>query len=97
LKALVTGGTGFIGSHLTEALIRKGVHVRCLIRKTSDLKWLNGLPIEFIHGDCHDRTSLEKAIWGVDWVFHLAGVTKAIKEGNYFEVNGLGTENLIHA
>jgi UDP-glucose 4-epimerase len=97
LKALVTGGTGFIGSHLTEALIRKGVHVRCLLRKTSDLKWLKGLPIEFVHGDCNDKPSLEKAVRGVDWVFHLAGVTKAIKEETYFEVNGLGTENLIHA
>jgi nucleoside-diphosphate-sugar epimerase len=97
LKALVTGGTGFIGSHLTEALIRKGVQVRCILRKTSDLKWLKGLPIEFVHGDCNDKTSLEKAVRGVDWVFHLAGVTKAIKEETYFEVNGLGTENLIHA
>jgi nucleoside-diphosphate-sugar epimerase len=97
LKALVTGGTGFIGSHLTEALIRKGVQVRCLLRKTSDLKWLKGLPIEFVHGDCNDKTSLEKPVKGVDWVFHLAGVTKAIKEETYFEVNGLGTENLIDA
>jgi len=39
----------------------------------------------------------KKAVRGVDWVFHLAGVTKAIKEETYFEVNGLGTENLIHA
>jgi len=61
------------------------------------LRWLKGLPVEFIHGDCNDRTSLEKAVRGVDWVLHLAGVTKAIKEGTYFEVNGLGTENLIHA
>jgi nucleoside-diphosphate-sugar epimerase len=61
------------------------------------LKWLKGLPIEFVHGDCNDKTSLEKAVRGVDWVFHLAGVTKAIKEETYFEVNGLGTENLIHA
>ena len=97
LKALVTGGTGFIGSHLAEALIRKRVQVRCLLRKTSDLKWLKGLPIEFVHGDCNDKTSLEKAVSGVDWVFHLAGVTKAIKEETYFEVNGMGTENLIHA
>jgi len=97
LKALVTGGTGFIGSHLIEALIRKGVQVRCLIRKTSDLKWLKGLTIEFVHGECNDKTSLEKAVCGVDWVFHLAGVTKAIKEETYFEVNGLGTENLIRA
>lgn len=97
MKALVTGGTGFIGSHLTEALIRKGAQVRCLIRNTSDLKWLKGLPVEFVHGDCNDKASLEKAVCGVDFVFHLAGVTKAIKEETYFEVNGLGTENLIHA
>ena len=97
MKALVTGGTGFIGSHLTEALIRKGVQVRCLFRKTSDLKWLKGLPVEFVPGDCNDKTSLEEAVRGVDWVFHLAGATKAIKEETYFEVNGLGTENLIHA
>jgi len=97
LKALVTGGTGFIGSHLTEALIRKEVQVRCLLRETSDLKWPKGLPIEFVQGDCNDKTSLEKAVRGVDWVFPLAGVTKSIKEETYFEVNGLGTENLIHA
>jgi nucleoside-diphosphate-sugar epimerase len=97
LKALVTGSTGFIGSHLTEALIRKGVHVRCLIRKTGDLKWLKGLPVEFVPGDCNDKTSLEEAVRGVDWVFHLAGVTKAIKERSYLEVNGFGTENLVQA
>ena len=97
MNVLVTGGTGFIGSHLTEALIRKGVQVRCLLRKTSDLKLLKSLPIEFVHGDCTDKTSLKKAVTGVDWVFHLAGVTKAIKEETYFEVNSLGTENLIHA
>ena len=73
------------------------MQVRCLLRKTSDLKWLKGLPIEFVYGDCNDKTSLEKAVRGVDWVFHLAGVTKAIKKETYFEVNGFGTENLIHA
>jgi nucleoside-diphosphate-sugar epimerase len=97
LKALVTGGTGFIGSHLTEALVRRGVHVRCLHRKTGDLRWLKGLPVEFVQGDCNDKTSLEKAVRGVNWVFHLAGVTKAIQEETYLEVNGQGTENLIHA
>ena len=97
MKALVTGGTGFIGSHLTEALIRKGVQVRCLLRKTSDVKWLKGLPVEFVAGDCSDKTSLEKAVSGVDWVFHLAGATKAIREQTYLDVNGFGTENLIQA
>jgi dihydroflavonol-4-reductase len=97
LKALVTGGTGFIGSHLTEALIRKGVQVRCLLRKTSDLKWLKGLPVESVSGDCNDKASLAEAVRGVDWVIHLAGMTKAIKKETYFKVNGFGTENLIHA
>ena len=97
LKALVTGGTGFIGSHLVEALLQRGVEVRCPLRKSSDLRWLKGLPVEFVHGDCNDQTSLGEMVKGIDWVFHLAGVTKAIREETYFEVNGLGTENLIHA
>lgn len=93
----MTGATGFIGSHLVEALLQKGVQVRCLVRKTSDLSWLKSLPIEVVHGDCNDKASLGEAVKGVDQVFHLAGVTKAIEEKTYFEVNALGTENLIHA
>ena len=97
MKALVTGGTGFIGSHLVEALLKKGIQVRCLLRKTSDLKWLEGLPIEVNWGDCNDKNSLREAVEGVEQVFHLAGVTKAVHKKTYFEVNAFGTENLIHA
>ena len=56
LNALATGGTVFIGIHLTAALIPKGMQVRCPPRKTSDLKWLKSLSIEFVHGDCNDET-----------------------------------------
>jgi nucleoside-diphosphate-sugar epimerase len=97
LKVLVTGATGFIGSHLVEALVQRGEEVRCLIRNPNDLKWLMGLPIEVFPGDCNDRTSLQGAVKGVDQVFHLAGVTKAVEEKTYFEVNAFGTENLVHA
>jgi nucleoside-diphosphate-sugar epimerase len=98
LKVLVTGGTGFIGSHLVEALLqKKGVLVRCLVRSRSDLTWLKNLPVEVVHGDCSDKESLEEAVKGVDQVFHLAGITKAVVDKHYFEVNALGTENLIHA
>jgi len=97
LKVLVTGGTGFIGSHLTEALLQRGIQVRCLLRKTSDSKWLKGLAIEPVYGDCSDKGSLHEAVKDVDQVFHVAGVTKAAREETYFEVNAMGTDNLIHA
>ncbi len=97
MKALVTGGTGFIGSHLAEALLQRGVHVRCLVRKESNLKWLKGVPVEISPGDCNDQASLSEAVRDVDQIFHLAGITKAVKEKTYFEVNAFGTENLIRA
>jgi nucleoside-diphosphate-sugar epimerase len=58
---------------------------------------LKNLPIEVVHGNCNDKASLGEAVKDVDQVFHLAGVTKATEEKTYFEVNALGTENLIHA
>ena len=97
MKVLVTGGTGFIGSHVVEALLQRGTGVRCLVRRTSDLSWLKGLPVELAQGDCQDKSSLKEAAKGVDQVFHLAGVTKAVREEIYTEVNARGTENLIEA
>jgi dihydroflavonol-4-reductase len=95
LKALVTGGTGFIGSHLVEALIQRGIEVRCLLRKSSDLKWISHLPVEYAWGDCRDKASLKEPVKGVDFIFHSAGVTKAVKEEIFYEINAHGTENLI--
>lgn len=97
MKALVTGGTGFIGSHLVEALLQRGAEVRCLLRNRNDRKWLRKLPIEPIEGDCRDKVSLLEAVKGVDQVFHLAGLTRALDEQAYMEANANGTENLIHA
>ncbi len=62
-----------------------------------DLKWLKGLPIETAFGDCSDETSLREAVKEVDQVIHLAGITKAVKEKTYFEINAFGTKNLIQA
>jgi len=63
----------------------------------SDLKWLEGLPIEVVQGNCNDKSSLKGAVAGVDHLFHLAGVTKAVDEKTYFEVNAYGTQNLVRA
>jgi dihydroflavonol-4-reductase len=97
LNALVTGAAGFIGSHLVEALLQRGVHVRCLVRPTSHLEWIKGLPVELIYGDCREKDSLGPGVQDVDLVFHLAGVTRAIEAQTFFEVNALGTENLVRA
>ncbi|WP_306549730.1 NAD(P)-dependent oxidoreductase [Desulfobulbus sp.] len=97
MKAFVTGATGFIGSHLVEALVQQGAQVRCLVRNTSPLGWMKDLPVEFVVGDCRDQQSLRQAVQDVDLVFHLAGATMAVKEQTFFEVNGLGTQNLVQA
>ena len=97
MKALVTGATGFIGSHLVEELIKKGYGVTCLVRKTSHLKWIEGLDVTILCGDCEDEGSLDHLPPDFDYIFHLAGLTKARKDEDFFCVNARGTENLMKA
>jgi nucleoside-diphosphate-sugar epimerase len=97
MKVLVTGSTGFIGSHLVELLIKNGHEVRCLIRKTSSLNWLKGLPVQYLEGDLFDLAALRRAVEGVGFVYHSAGLTKAKTEEEYFRANVTGTRNLLEA
>lgn len=80
-----------------EALVQREVQVRCLVRPTSHLKWVKGLPVEIIYGDCQEKDSLGPGVTDVDLVFHLAGATRAIDAKTYSQVNALGTENLVQA
>lgn len=95
MKALVSGSNGFIGSHLVEALKKRGYSVTCLVRKTSNLNWLKGLDVEFVYGDCTEKDSLYKAVEDADYVYHLAGVVRAVDRETYYRVNFLGTRNLL--
>jgi len=97
MKALVTGASGFIGSHLTEALLSRGYTVRCLVRSTSNIRWIESLCVELVKGDCIDHKSLENAVKDCEYVFHLAGLTKASCEKDFFCVNVGGTENMLKA
>lgn len=81
-QVLVTGGTGFVGSHLVEKLVRRGYRVRLLIRRTSSLRWLEGVPVEYAFGDVRDKAAVAGACVGVRSIFHLGGVTRARAAGN---------------
>ena len=97
MKALITGATGFIGSHLAERLAASGCDVSCLVRNTSSLKWLDNVNVKLIQGDCCDFTTLKDAVRGNDYIFHLAGLTKTNKAEEFYSVNSRGTGNLIKA
>jgi nucleoside-diphosphate-sugar epimerase len=97
MNAFVTGATGFIGSHLVEELVRQGADVTCLVRPTSDLKWIDNFDVRILYGDCEDMNSLLQIPEGIDYVFHLAGITKARREEDFFCVNVNGTKNLLQA
>src|SRR5262245_59104335 len=72
MTTLVTGASGFIGSHLTRLLIRHGHRVRALVRPTSRADALQGLPVDLVRGDLRDRASLDAAVHEAAWVFHVA-------------------------
>ena len=97
MNILITGATGFIGSHLAELLQSKGHHLRCLVRKSSNLRWIKHLPIEFVYGDLFDAAVLASAVRGMDYLYHVAGITKARTKAEYFRGNHRATINLLDA
>ena len=93
--AFVTGGTGFVGSHLVEELIRRGHRVRALVR--SDPKWLEGLDVERVRGGLHDADALGRGVAGADYVYHVAGLTRALDQATLDRANVDGTTTLLEA
>lgn len=95
MKAFVTGGTGFIGSHLVEAIISSSDfdQVRCLVR--SEPKWLSGLSFKTIKGDLNDLKALNNGLEGVDVLFHVAAIVKAPSKKEFTQANVDATENLV--
>ena len=69
---LVTGGTGFVGSHIVRALLERDRAVRCLVRPQNRRDNLAGLPVEIVEGDLTDAASLARAVAGVDTLYHVA-------------------------
>ena len=97
--ALVTGGTGFVGSHLVRVLLDRGEQVRCLVRSTSRLDNLMNLQVEFVTGDLRDLESLRLAAKGCRVVYHCAADYRLwCKDPNeMYQSNVEGSNNVMQA
>ncbi len=94
-KVLVTGASGFIGSHLTAALIKKGYEVTALLPPSDDTRWIKNLNATVFYGDVTDKASLFKAVQGVTSIYHLAAVLESPRSERFYHTNYQGTKNLV--
>ena len=99
MKALVTGATGFVGSAVARALVRAAWQVRCLVRRASNRRNLEPLPVEIAVGDLTDRASLDAALSGCDALFHVAADYRlwAPDPRELYRANVDGTDNVLAA
>jgi nucleoside-diphosphate-sugar epimerase len=96
MRALVTGATGFVGSHLVELLRRRGDEVTALARSPGKAATLAPLGVKVVPGDLHDGFALRRAVESQDVVFHVAGVVAARTEAEFIRANRDGTMNLVN-
>src|ERR1700730_18171276 len=99
MTTLVTGASGFLGSHVVRLLAERGDRVRVLLRPASQTRLLEGLAVERVWGDLRDPASLEKALAGVSTVYHVAADYRlwARDPREIYESNVQGTRNLLEA
>jgi dihydroflavonol-4-reductase len=96
-KTLVTGGSGFVGSHVVRALAARGDELRLLLRRGSSLDHLSDVDLERASGDVMDRRAVARAMEGVDRVFHIAGTTSMLSQHRekVFDLNVKGTRTVL--
>ncbi|AUX25856.1 epimerase [Sorangium cellulosum] len=101
MRVLVTGASGFLGSHVAEQLVQQGHGVVALVRRSSNTRFLASLRgVELVYGAVEDAESVRRAVVdteGVDAIVHSAGLVKARDEAEFFRVNVEGTRNMLEA
>src|SRR5919108_917455 len=99
MATLVTGATGFLGSHIARKLAQRGEKLKILIRKTSKTLNIDDIPAERVYGDILDVGSVKRALEGCDTVYHTAGFV-SFKKADYKkmeDINVKGTVNVLSA
>ena len=94
---LVTGGTGFVGGHLIRRLRRDALPVRALARHPDSAHALIDLGVEVVPGDIADKTTIEKAVEGIERVVHLVGIIQEAPRVTFRTVHVEGTRNMVEA
>ncbi len=97
MKVLVTGATGFVGSHLVEALCRHGIEVSALVRSEKKAEALKPLGVRIVAGDLDGEDALAGAVQGQEIVFHVAGLVAAKSEQDFMRGNRDNTARLVAA
>jgi nucleoside-diphosphate-sugar epimerase len=100
MKVLVTGANGFTGSYLTKHLLNKGYEVRVLVRKSSNMSAIEGLPIEYTYANLADDTPIDDSVMaGIDIVYHIAALYRAenVPQQAFWDINVGGTKKLLEA
>jgi dihydroflavonol-4-reductase len=99
MTTLVTGATGFVGSHVARQLVAAQEQVRALARPSSRRQALDGITVEWTEGDLRDEASLDRALRGVRRVYHLAADYRlwAKRPQEIYQNNVTGTKNLLAA
>jgi len=93
--AVITGANGFVGSHLVDLLLEKDFKVRCIVRKSSDLKWIKNKAVEIYDCGLFNMDGLRKVFKDANYIFHVAGVVKSKTKDGYFKGNVETTKNLL--
>ena len=97
MKYFITGSTGFVGSWVAEKLCTEGAEITCLVRRTSNLHWIEHLPVKYHYGSLTDLDSLRRGVESVDYVLHIGGVTKTLNVKEFYRGNVQATKNLLTA
>ncbi len=97
MKILITGATGFVGSHIVSELLSQGYDVTAIVRKTSKLDNLKDCKINYEYVSLDDEESLVKLLSEFDVIVHCAGIVRALNWDNYEKTNVIGTRNLVNA